>query len=61
MLHPFECKEREAMNSNDSGGDRNLIDAVAEETLQDFLDPRRNLNGRIGPFKINFNKNLKRF
>ena len=43
------------------GDEDGRSDMGMEETLDDFLDPNRNLNGRIGPFKINFNKNLKRF
>lgn len=33
----------------------------AEECINDFFDTSKNLNGRIGIYKINFNKNLRRF
>ena len=32
-----------------------------DDTIFDFVDPGKNLNGRIGVYKINFNKNLRRF
>lgn len=34
---------------------------VAEDSIMDFLQPTKNLSGRIGIYKINFNKNLRRF
>lgn len=32
-----------------------------EDLIMDFVDVAKNLNGRIGVYKINFNKNLRRF
>ena len=33
----------------------------ADDLILEFVDPSKNLNGRIGSYKINFNKNLRRF
>ena len=32
-----------------------------EDSIYEFLEPTKNLSGRIGIYKINFNKNLRRF
>ena len=39
----------------------NTTTRADDQQILDFVDPSRNLNGRIGVFKINFNKNLRRF
>ena len=32
-----------------------------DNSIHDFMDSNKVLNGKIGVFKINFNKNLRRF
>lgn len=34
---------------------------LSDDLIMDFVDVSKNLNGRIGVYKINFNKNLRRF
>jgi hypothetical protein len=34
---------------------------ISDDMIMDFVDVTKNLNGRIGVYKINFNKNLRRF
>lgn len=36
-------------------------DGGCDDSLIDFVGPNKNLNGCIGGYKINFNKNLRRF
>ena len=39
----------------------NLTARGGDDSIFEFIDPTKNLNGRIGVYKINFNKNLRRF